>query len=237
MENINWGKILEQATNSDKKLSIKLLGDSITHGEGGTGFCQDGAHIVAEFSRNPNGFCWAKMFKEYLEEKYNCVVTNNACTGTTIDFTIENFNILVDESDDLILCTIGTNNRHQYKNEGEKKTREELWESVYNNILHLNKLFEERNKLVVFVANIPSSLENEMDGEDYWRILHMPDINEIYKKAQEKAGFKFISMYDLFSMYMKENNETLDQLLCDGIHPNDKGYKVIFELLIKTLGL
>ena len=74
---------------------IKLLGDSITHGVGGAGFMQDGEHIVAEFSRNKNGFCWAKLFREYLLEKYGCEVVNNACTGTNIQFVIENFETLV----------------------------------------------------------------------------------------------------------------------------------------------
>ena len=49
---------------------IKLLGDSITHGVGGTGFAQSGEHIVDRFSRNPDGFCWARLFSEHMGEKY-----------------------------------------------------------------------------------------------------------------------------------------------------------------------
>ena len=58
---------LKQALQESDFLRIKLLGDSITHGVGGTGFCQDGEPIVQNFARNPNGFCWAKLLKEYLE--------------------------------------------------------------------------------------------------------------------------------------------------------------------------
>lgn len=224
-------EIISKSTQRQKKLQIKLLGDSITHGVGGTGFCQDGEPIVEGFARNPNGFCWAKLFKEYLEQNYKCSVINNACTGTNIEFIIENFQTLVESSDDIVICTIGTNNRHQYKNERQKKSREEFAKTFYNNILLLNEKFKQSQKPVIFMANIPASKENEQDGADYWRILHMDDINAIYKKASLEKGFSFISLYDMFSNYIKENTLSLDCLLKDGLHPNDKGYTVMFELL------
>ncbi|MBQ3100380.1 MAG: hypothetical protein IJC50_05245, partial [Clostridia bacterium] len=55
---------------SKGNIRIKLLGDSITHGLGGVGFEQDGEPIVEGFARNPNGYCWAKLFKDYMQEKY-----------------------------------------------------------------------------------------------------------------------------------------------------------------------
>ena len=218
-------------------LKIKLLGDSITHGVGGDGFCQNGAPIVGNFARNPDGFCWAKLIKEYLETKYGCQVTNNACTGTTIEFILKNFDALVSDEDDLILCTIGTNNRHQNKSTGQKQNREEFAEAFYRNILNLNERFTERNQKVIFVSNIPASEQNEKDGGDYWRILHMNDINDIYKRASASAGFPLISMYDAFTDYIKENRIELNSLLADGLHPNDDGYKVMFGLLCRELGI
>jgi lysophospholipase L1-like esterase len=41
----------------------------------------------------------------------------------------------------------------------------------------------------------------------------------------------------LFSEYCEENNVTVDSLLSDGLHPNDKGYKVMFDLLTEALGI
>jgi lysophospholipase L1-like esterase len=218
-----------------KGMKIKLLGDSITHGVGGTGFCQNGEHIVNEFSRNPDGFCWAKMFSEYMSEKYGVVVLNNACTGTKIDFVINNFDTLVSPDDDIVICTIGTNNRHQFKKDGPRRDREDKGREFYNYVLELNSLLKESGKEYILIANIPASAENERDKEDFWRILHMDDINAIYKRANEKLGFNFISMYDLFSSYLKENNVELDSLLADGLHPNDDGYTVMYNLLLAAL--
>lgn len=226
-------KILENINN--KTVQIKLLGDSITHGIGGSGFCQDGEVIIDGYARNTKGFCWAKLFKEYLEERYNCQVVNNACSGTNIEFIINNFHQLVDENDDLVICTIGTNNRHQLKNEKPKKTRNELGAEFYNNILQLNEIFIKNRKPVIFVANIPASVGNEQDGEDFWRTLHMSDINAIYKKAQAQDGFPFISMYDLMCEYINEQSIRINDLLCDGLHPNDEGYRVYFNLIKESL--
>ena len=222
---------------SKKRFSVKLLGDSITQGVGGSGFAQDGYPFINGFARNPNGFCWANLFKEYLEQKYDCEVINNAAKGTRIEFIIENFDTLVDASDDIILCTIGTNNRHQHKVNAIKKTREEFARAFYENVVTLHKKLKKAQKEVIFIANIPASPENEMDGEEFWRILHMCDINDIYKDASQQEGFCLISLYDLFSEYLKENNVDIHSTLKDGLHPNDEGYKIIFNLLLKELSV
>ena len=168
---------------SGKKFRVKLLGDSITHGLGGTGFEQNGEPIAEGFKRNPNGYCWAKQFKEYLESHFPCEVTNNACTGTDIQFILRNFDTLVSPDDDFILCAIGTNNRHQRFETGERRTPEEHGKILYDNIGILHQKIKDLGIPVVFVANTPAAAGSEQDGPDFWRILHMPDIVEIYKRA------------------------------------------------------
>ena len=218
-----------------KPVHVKLLGDSITHGVGGTGFAQNGDPIVEKFARNPDGHCWANLFKEYMQKHYDCIVTNNACTGTTIEFILEHFDKLVDDQDDLIICMIGTNNRHQYFYDSPKHTPEEHLEEFYQNILKLHERFISSGKPVIFMAGIPASAENEEDGEDYWRLFHMDDVCAAYKKAANELGFSLISMYDLFLDYCKTNKITVDSLLCDGLHPNDTGYEVMFQLMKQAL--
>jgi lysophospholipase L1-like esterase len=230
-------EIISRVILSDKKVRIKLLGDSITHGVGGTGFCQNGEHIVTRFSRNPDGFCWAKLFKEYMESHYNCEVVNNACTGTDIQFIRTNFDALVDSDDDIVICTIGTNNRHQYFRIGEKPEKSEYMKRIYSQILGLYGQFKDAGKTVIFIANIPASRNNERDGSDYWRIFNMNDVSDMYLKASVECGFPFISLYNAMSSYCYMRNIPLDSLLADGLHPNDEGYKVMFRLIMNELGL
>ena len=233
--NIEVAKIFSKVILSDKKVRIKLLGDSITHGVGGTDFKQSGEPIVTGYARNPDGYCWAKQFKEHMESQFNCEVVNNACTGTNIQFIIDKFDLLVDDEDDIILCTIGTNNRHQYFQSGEKKSKQEYMSAFYNNIKALYEKFKSAGKDVIFVANIPASAKNEKDGENYWRIFHMCDVNDLYLKASVECGFPFISMYNAFLDYCETKNITVDSLLKDGLHPNDTGYARIAKKLADFL--
>lgn len=223
---------------SGKKFRVKLLGDSITHGLGGTGFEQNGEPIAEGFKRNPNGYCWAKQFKEYLESHFPCEVTNNACTGTDIQFILRNFDTLVSPDDDFILCAIGTNNRHQRFETGERRTPEEHGKILYDNIGILHQKIKDLGIPVVFVANTPAAAaSSEQDGPDFWRILHMPDIVEIYKRAAVAFGFPLISIYDLFLEYCDEKGINFESLLKDGLHPTDEGYDVIFQLYLKEFGI
>ena len=225
--------LLKNKTN----IKIKLLGDSITHGVGGSGWEQNGEPIVTGWAQSPDSYCWATLFRDYMAQKYGASVVNKACTGTCIEFIINNFNTLVDEDDDLIICTIGTNNRNQYDitPESVRITPEELSERFFGNVNKLNEMIGEKGVPVIFMANIPASQSNEQDGKEYWRIIHMCDINDIYKKASRELGIEVISLYDLFTQYCDDNSVVVDSLLCDGLHPNDEGYKVMFDLLVKAM--
>ena len=230
-------KVFSKVILPERKIRIKLLGDSITHGFGGTGFKQDGDFIVTKYHRNPNGYCWAKLFKDYMEANFDCEVVNNGCSGTTVGFITEHFDELVDPQDDIILCTIGTNNRHQRFDAGPKRTRREQLERVYGFITQLQQKFKDAGKDVIFMANIPASAKNERDGKDYWRILHMNDIHDLYVKASLEFGFPLIELYTLFLDYCRDHGLQVDDLLADGLHPNDAGYEVMYRLILKELGI
>ena len=230
-------EIFSRVILAERKIRIKLLGDSITHGVGGTGFEQNGEPIVTKFKRNPDGYCWANKFKEHMESQFDCEVVNNACTGTGIEFIMVHFDELVDDEDDIIVCTIGTNNRQQFFNDVPKHTKREHMELFYQNIITLYEKFKAANKDVIFVANIPASAVNEKDGIDYWRLFHMNDVQDLYMKASINCGFPLIRLYTLFLDYCEQMDITVDSLLADGCHPNDAGYDVMFALLMNEFGI
>ena len=131
-------EIMSKLILPDHTVRIKLLGDSITHGVGGTGFEQNGDVIVEDFRRSPDSWCWANLFRDYMEDQYDCEVINNGCTATDIEFIIKHFDELVDPENDIVICTIGTNNRHLYFSEGDRPTKRAHMEEFYNNIVLLN---------------------------------------------------------------------------------------------------
>lgn len=216
---------------------IKLIGDSITHGVGGSGWEQNGKVVYKDFAQSPNSYCWGNLLRDHMKEKYGATVVNNGCTGTTVEFVTRHVPELVDDDDDLIICTIGTNNRHQYFADGEKPAKEAFLEALCEKISRMYAVFCDKGIPTIFIANIPASEANEQDGEDYWRILRMSDVNECYKRLAREQGAAVLSLYDLISAYCKENNTSIDALLCDGLHPNDEGYRVMFEQLVKALEL
>ena len=230
-------ELFSEVLNSKSGVKIKLLGDSITHGVGGSGWEQKGELIVPGWSQSPDSYCWANMLRDRAKEKYGATVINNGCTGTKVEFIIEHFDALVEDDDDIIVCMIGTNNRHQKMSIGEKKTAEQMSQEFYENVKRLNGMIGERKIPVVYMANIPASAANEKDGSDFWRILHMCDINALYKKFADECGATFFSLYDAFVAYCEENGIDRESLLCDGLHPNDEGYSVMFKLITEAFGI
>ena len=230
-------EIVKQKLSLGRHVQIKLIGDSITHGVGGTGYQTDGEEIILGVCRNPNGYCWAKRFKENLESRYDCSVVNNAMSGSTIDYINDHFDGLVCDEDDLIICTVGTNNRHQYHADGPKRSYEQQRDRVYGFILELCDKLNATGKDYILFSNVPASASDEKDGAAFWRILHMDDIDALYKQAQKEKGFHYVSMYDLYLEYCRNNAVSLDDLLIDGLHPNDAGYDVMYELTMDVLEL
>ena len=230
-------RIMSKVVLAEKTVQIKLLGDSITHGVGGRGWAQTGERITEGFARSPQSFCWANCFRDHMESRYPCRVTNNACTGTTIEFILDRFDELVAPDDDIVLCAIGTNNRHQYYRNAPMHTREEHMRNFYGHILELHDRFLAAEKDVVFIANIPASAENERGTSEYARLFHMCDVSDMYAKAAAERGFAFIDLYNDLLAWCDAHKEVPDSFLCDGLHPNDRGHALMFRLIMAETGL
>ena len=109
----NAAEIFERVMREKKAPKIKLLGDSITHGVGGSGREQNGPPIVESRRESPSGYCWANLFRDHMKERYGATVVNRGCTGVKVEFILSHFSALVEEDDDIVICTVGTNNRHK----------------------------------------------------------------------------------------------------------------------------
>ncbi len=213
---------LAQSLVTNDKVVIKLIGDSITHGLKGTGFAQTGEIIYGDFKVNENGYCWANLFKAYMESKFNCEVLNFGTTGRNSTELLNNIHSIVREDDDIVICMIGTNNRHT-----TTKT------TLYQDLINIYKEVKSMGKEIILMSNIPASLENENESV---RNYHMEDVDHIISCAASTLNCEYISVYKLFIEYCQTRNITIDSLLADGLHPNDKGYDVMFYLISNALG-
>lgn len=217
---------------SENKIKIKLLGDSITAGQGGTGYDQLGDLIYdagwKQWYVNANGVCWANSLKAYLESKFNCEVLNYGMAGIFASNLVDAYDSIIKDDDDIIILMVGTNNRN-YTNLYESTTKR-----LYDDLKKVVTRLEDDGKRVILMSNIPASVKNEKGSNI---LFHMEDVDNVIAKLSKDLNKEYISLFKLFNCYCDAKNITIDSLLVDGLHPNDNGYGVMFELICNNLGI
>jgi lysophospholipase L1-like esterase len=233
---------------------ICLLGDSITQGMGSSGFQQydaviDGKtyNVRGNGPNNPNatsdykigeylwtsggrrwyealdGNGWAQLFKNYMNEKFKIIVRNFGMSGINSgdlkyfinDFMDTKYNF------DCIVLMIGTNNREKGN-----------LESLYADMNDIIKTIKNYGKDLIIMACIPASIANEKTFR-----VHMEDVHNALRNISCENKIPFISVYNLFIDYCSNKGIKIDTLLSDGLHPNNEGYKVMFQLISNAMGI
>lgn len=233
---------------------ICLLGDSITQGMGSSGFQQYDAvidektyNVRGNGPNNPNatsdykigeylwtsggrrwyealdGNGWAQLFKNYMNEKFKIIVRNFGMSGINSgdlkyfinDFMDTKYNF------DCIVLMIGTNNREKGN-----------LESLYADMNDIIKTIKNYGKDLIIMACIPASIDNEKTFR-----VHMEDVHNALRNISCENKIPFISVYNLFIDYCSNKGIKIDTLLSDGLHPNDEGYKVMFQLISNAMGI
>lgn len=219
--------------------TIKLIGDSITHGVGGTGFTNDaenGELIMSvgsnSFYTNPNGYCWANLLKSYLEEKFSGVTVHaNGTRGESYHtFQLNSFSrlkqlVTASDDTDIVIMMFGTNDRNYCTDVSDMITKASAV------IEYITKTC---GKKLILMTSIPASVANET-GESVK--FHMEDVANANKYLAEKYQLPFINIYTEFLKRVTAKGEEINTYLSDGLHPNDNGYTLMFEIIAENLGI
>lgn len=128
---------------------------------------------------------------------------------------------------DFVIMQYGTNDRH---------TNVTPDNTTYNLIDAVQKIKDNIGAETILMCACPASYKYEY-GDDVVRYFHMWDVKNAVAKAARHFGMPYVDNYDAFLRYAETHNLTIDDLLADGLHPNDLGYKVMFENIMRTLGL
>ena len=193
---------------------VVLGGDSITAGVGGTGYAADGETIFGNYKRNPNGYCWAKLFATLLTEQYGCEVINNGCSGSRVNLWGENIDKLVPADTDVFILTIGTNDR---QDDTEAKARE----LIMSNFEKINAYCMTNGIEFIACSPIPTSPVNEQIPA---MKTHSWQINEFIKEACLKLNIKYCDLYNKAYMYYINTDAAQIGTYADNLHPNDLMY-------------
>ena len=233
---------------------ICLVGDSITQGMGSSGFHQydaviDGKtyNVRGNGPNNPNatsdykigeylwtsggrrwyealdGNGWAQLFKNYMKEKFDIIVRNFGMSGINsgdLKYFINNF-MDTKYNFDCVVLMIGTNNREVGN-----------LESLYADMNDIIKTIKNYGKDLIIMACIPASIANEKTFS-----VHMEDVHNALRNISCENKIPFISVYNLFIEYCSNKGIKIDTLLSDGLHPNNEGYKVMFQLISNAMGI
>lgn len=221
----NGSTPLSRLLSTKSNVQIKLIGDSITQGVGGSGFEQDGEKIptsTGNFHVNTKGVCWANMLKSYIETNYTgCTVKNWGTRGVNSGFIYTNLSTLVEDSDDVVILMIGTNNRIK------GYTRETCYQS-------LSALFSAliRTGKTVYVMSPPRT------NDGVATTFSSEVLEQLENAAITNANVKnHISLYAKMTSFMDTSGKGYSDLLADNLHPNDYFYKVIYHWVSDMLGI
>lgn len=211
--------------NSKAPIKIKLIGDSRTHGAGGTGYKTDGDLIPGTETRmNPNGYCWANNFRDLMAKKYGVTVVNYAQSGRNSSQIKNQMKTLIEKDDSLIIMMLGTNDRHnQTSIEKVRVIQREIIE--YSNSLNIP---------IILMSAPPTSAEND---NDIIRYFSMFDLNKMTKELAREYGMKHIDNYDKMLEFAENRGVSVDAFSADGLHENDAGYDVVFRNILRNLGI
>ncbi len=227
----------------DKHTKIVLIGDSITHGSGGTGYAQDGDLILDtganQYYRNPNGLCWANLFKAGVESKFNATVINNAISGFT-STTVNNYKTkLIPADADLVICMIGTNDRSATPGTtGE--TASDAKRRLYNN---LTKIINYANSLGVPMLLCTCFPTSKVNQTQVARLLDITQVNGVIRKVASDFNMDFCDVFTY--LHNNYNDKFIDggitpdygAFLADGLHPNDAGHMWILNAVMSKTGV
>ena len=216
-----------------KRFTVKLIGDSITQGLGSSDYDASGDVILSDnpamWSRNVGAKAWAAMFEARVAND-NISVINNGVRGCSTHQILYYWNQLIDGMEDIVICMLGTNNRTTADNATFSYTKQ----SFYDELQKIKNTLEANGSEVIFMSAPPASASNESQSGIHF---HMNDVDDVIAKFAADNNMEYLSLYKKTLDYMEKTGATLDDLLDDGLHPNDRLHKLMYGWIVEGIGL
>lgn len=214
---------------------IHILGDSLAAGSGSSESHQTDEIILRDgsdvFYRRVAPNSWWGLFEAYLKEKYpQCTVINNGCSGA-FSYQIRNgLDQLLTGSEAVVMLLLGVNDRK----------REYGMAELYENLAAIIRYLKARDKLVVLLTPNPSTVQNELHPT---RIYHTEDVANVILHVAEAEEVLLVDNYSNIQDYLFLSGKTIDDIIVgencvsDGLHPADFVQQLMYQNLMRTLGL
>ena len=132
------------------------------------------------------------------------------------------------KEDDFVLIQYGTNDR--FTNTSANST--------YTNLKSIcEMLTKDYAAKPILLCSCPASETQETTSSSVTYYYHMKDVRNAIARLSADLGVPFVDNYGAYIKYAEQHDITINDLLVDGLHPNDKGYRVMYANIMETLGL
>lgn len=192
---------------------VCFIGDSLIAGLGSSDYSLSGDYMmdwngIARYE-NTGTKCWVGQMMQYLSSKYSITNTENrGIGGLTSTGLLDNLTLLVDGAD-YVVVMIGTNDASNIS-------------TLYNKLTSIITTLKGSGIGMSVLTNIPS-----VDTASY----NYSHVKGAVAKVCNDNNIPILDMYSLYELYCVTKGITIASTLNnDGIHPNDTGYTIMFEI-------
>ncbi len=189
-----------------------------------------------------------KIYADLLREEFHkhgiaAKVVNAAVGGNTTRAALARFETdVVAKHPDLVIIQFGINDAavDVWKTPPALKPRVSLKEFEANIRQFIRRLKQKRAEVVLMTPNClawtpklkrlygkPPYLPDDKNGFNVLLTRYATAIRQIGKEQEVPV----IDIYRAFNEYGSQKGQQIEDLLLDGMHPNDKGQRLVFELL------
>lgn len=207
---------LKYVSFKNDKANVAILGSSVTRGDG-----------ADNQSGNPFYKSWGGLLENYLNRDIegisNLIVSNYGFSGYSTSGILKENHVdeVIKGNPDVVLFETCLLNNH-----GQSVSLEQTNNEI-DSIVGMIKEKLPDSKIVLQSAN-PSS---KKIGQKNKLGLTYQDYLTNTKAHIEAKGWQYIDVYSEYENLMNKENIKLEDTLSDGIHPNNTGYKLWFEVL------
>lgn len=215
--------------------AIKVIGDSIAAGSGSSGI-KDTRELIFQdslgaYTRREAPHSWWALLDRYIKKKYpGSGVRSLGCGGACSFQILEQLPRLVSPEDKVVFLLVGLNDRK----------RPDGMKELARNIPALLGRLAEMGKYTVLLTPTPSTEENEHAPN---RLHHTPQVVETLRRAAGEAHVLLVDLYKDIGDYLEASGKKLEDIIfgegCknDGLHPGDAMQEIMFESVVRTLGI
>lgn len=133
---------------------------------------------------------------------------------------------VLEKSPDIVILCFGLNDSWHDKEDGQPRIPLEYYES---NLRYMIQQIKENNSEVILLT--PNALGNKFEK---WRYDYTQKYVEVVRTLSAEYDVSLIDQWATFERYVAQGND-IDELLLDGLHPNDIWHEKLAIMLAKEI--